>query len=142
MNFPTHKIVILFFLIKIAVPGQPANVQGLCTVVAWQLPLQPNGVIVGYDLEFLRNGLTVVQSVDAGATFYLTSLSEQEDGTSVRVSDGLCNTFCKLQRPFVPSMDAEHVIHSHCIHLSMHCKTTVCKSIALHNSHVYSGTFE
>ena len=69
-----------------AVPSQPINIQRLCTVAVWQAPFQPNGVIIGYDLEFSHNGQTSIRSLDTGANFYITTQSEREAGTSVRVS--------------------------------------------------------
>ena len=33
-------------------PGPPSNVKGLCTVVLWGQPSQPNGKITGYEVEF------------------------------------------------------------------------------------------
>jgi hypothetical protein len=64
------------------VPGQPTNVRGLCTVVAWQAPTEPNGVIVRYDIQF-SGGQPI--AVDAG-TVYLTDPARQTPGTTVRVS--------------------------------------------------------
>ena len=37
-----------------AVPCPPINVRGLSTVVVWQPPEQPKGVITGYDIQFFR----------------------------------------------------------------------------------------
>ena len=33
-------------------PGPPSNVTGLCTVVLWARPSQPNGKITGYEVQF------------------------------------------------------------------------------------------
>ena len=33
-------------------PGPPSNVKGLCTVVLWARPSQPNGKITGYEVQF------------------------------------------------------------------------------------------
>lgn len=76
----THAVM------QYTVPGQPTNVQRLCTVVVWQAPLQPNGQIVGYDLEFLNSGQSNIRSLDTGVNFYITSISERATGTDVRVS--------------------------------------------------------
>ena len=41
-------------------PGPPSNVKGLCTVVLWAQPSQPNGKIRGYEVQksiFLMNGM-------------------------------------------------------------------------------------
>ena len=32
-------------------PGPPSNVKGLCTVVLWGRPSQPNGKIRGYEVQ-------------------------------------------------------------------------------------------
>ena len=32
-------------------PGPPSNVNGLCTVVLWGRPSQPNGKITGYEVQ-------------------------------------------------------------------------------------------
>ena len=32
-------------------PGPPSNVKGLCTVVLWARPSQPNGKIRGYEVQ-------------------------------------------------------------------------------------------
>ena len=32
-------------------PGPPSNVKGLCTVVLWGRPSQPNGKITGYEVQ-------------------------------------------------------------------------------------------
>lgn len=66
-----------------AVPGPPSNIQRLCTVVVWQAPLQRNGNIIGYDLDF---GGTNFRSLDASNNFYITFANERQPGTSVRVS--------------------------------------------------------
>ena len=64
-------------------PGQPGNVQGLCTAVAWQEPTQPNGVIIGYDVQFSVGRMT---RLGAGQTILITETAERTPGTTVRVS--------------------------------------------------------
>ena len=73
-----------FAVCYFTVPGPPVNIQRLCTVVVWQPPLQPNGNIVGYDLDF--TSLTSLVSVGAGVSFYITDSSARTTGTRVRVS--------------------------------------------------------
>ena len=36
----------------ISVPGRVAGVQGHCSVVVWEEPTEPNGKILGYELDF------------------------------------------------------------------------------------------
>ena len=38
-------------------PGAPSSVKGLCTVVLWGQPSQPNGVITGFDVQFYIPGV-------------------------------------------------------------------------------------
>ena len=49
--------VVLYYPV---VPGEPSNIQSLCTVVVWGEPGRPNGVIRGYDLMFKRIGTSRV----------------------------------------------------------------------------------
>ena len=43
----------VFFLCSIhTAPGPPSNMKGLCTVVLWARPSQPNGKIRGYEVQF------------------------------------------------------------------------------------------
>ena len=49
------RIFILWGIIVISFihtgPGPPSNVKGLCTVVLWGRPSQPNGKITGYEVQ-------------------------------------------------------------------------------------------
>ena len=73
---------ILGFALIIAVPGQPGNVQRLCTVVVWQAPSQPNGIITRYDVNF-QPGTT--RMLSAPTSFYLTTTEERHPDTIVKV---------------------------------------------------------
>ena len=64
-------------------PGPPINLQPLCTVVVWQSPDMPNGIIIGYELEF---GTFPVVEVPADATFYIVPENRRSSTTRVRVS--------------------------------------------------------
>ena len=33
-------------------PGPPSNVEGLCTIVLWGQPSQPNGEVTGFNVQF------------------------------------------------------------------------------------------
>ena len=75
--------MLVVILVMTVVPGQPRNVRTLCSAVAWQEPTQPNGVIIGYDVQFSVGRLT---RVSTGETFLITATAERTPGTTVRVS--------------------------------------------------------
>ena len=47
-------------LLPPAVPGPPSNVQSLCNVIVWGTPDEPNGEIIGYDVQFRKVGTSRV----------------------------------------------------------------------------------
>ena len=59
----------------------PPNVMGLCTVVVWEAPAQPNGEITSYELQF-----SVGQPRMVTETFTVTTTTERTLGTTVMVS--------------------------------------------------------
>ena len=69
------------------VPGPPKNVRGLCTVVVWQPPEQPNGVITGYDIRFFR-GSTSGLIIPKGSNdlFHEVVISDIPSGASQDVT--------------------------------------------------------
>ena len=82
VNHAGNIIAIYGFALIIAVPGQPGNVQRLCTVVVWQAPSQPNGIITRYDINF-QPGTT--RMLSAQTSFYLTTTEERHPDTTVKV---------------------------------------------------------
>lgn len=61
---------------------------GLCGVVLWQPPTQPNGEVVGYEIEFSVGGPVIV-----GEPFYITAEAERMPGRTVRVSSKYHNKY-------------------------------------------------
>ena len=64
------------------VPGPP-NAMGLCTVVVWEAPAQPNGEITSYELQF---SVDLEQPRTVTETFTVTTTTERTLGTTVMVS--------------------------------------------------------
>ena len=45
-------LIILRLFVRFAVPSPPSGIEALCLVVIWKPPLQPNGAITQYEIEF------------------------------------------------------------------------------------------
>ena len=65
-------------------PGLPNAVQQLCTSVAWQPPLQPKGVIVGYEIRFSSN-LSEIVRLDADVYSFITDHQQRSQDVLVQV---------------------------------------------------------
>ncbi len=73
---------LLYF--KLPGPGEPSGIRSLCTAVVWGPPAQPNGVIVGYDIQFRRIGTSQVISTPKGAN----ELFHVVEGSSIPPGQG------------------------------------------------------
>ena len=49
-----------------------------CSAIGWRVPLNPNGKIIGYDVQLIRPGVRDVISLSTG-----------NDGTFIAIEDGL-----------------------------------------------------
>ena len=99
------------------VPSAPdvTVIGGNGAVVVWDTPEMPNGVIVGYDLEFTRQGTSTTVQRGVEDLYYVPMLVDvpqaNGDTVTVKVRSWTC---------FKPIMLV------HCI--SIHCLSTVCGS--------------
>ena len=64
------------------VPGTAPMVIPLCTVIVWQPPTTPNGVIQGYDIRFASG---VVMSLSASSNFHVTTEAQRTANPPVQV---------------------------------------------------------
>ena len=71
------KIIFSHF---VSVPA-PVAVTNLCATVNWQPPANPNGVLIGYDIEVAGQ----VTRVSVNSFFYATTLAEREANFNSRV---------------------------------------------------------
>lgn len=64
----------------------PDGFNGFCQVLVWQPPALPNGIVVGYEIEFSKSMENrIINSED---TYYKTTPGEQAMGGPVRVRHG------------------------------------------------------
>ena len=63
--------------------SSPRDVQGFCSVVAWRMPHNPNGKIIGYDVQLNRPG--TIMSTGNDGTFLAVEKEYQQIGTLVQV---------------------------------------------------------
>jgi hypothetical protein len=75
----------MFFIV--AVPGVPM-LDRLCTVVVWRPPLQPAGVIIGYEVRFQESSESILR-FSADENFYITTDAQREINTIVQVGFNL-----------------------------------------------------
>ena len=64
-------------------PSPPRGVQGFCSVVAWRMPQNPNGKIIGYDVQLDHRG--DVMSTGSDGTFLAIAEEHQQVGALVQV---------------------------------------------------------
>lgn len=64
------------------VPGEPSNVQGLCTVVLWGEPLQRNGNLTGYDLRFYNDDQEIIVSNRSDEIFRAVKETDKPTGSN------------------------------------------------------------
>ncbi len=68
--------------IKSPAPGQPSGIRSLCAAVVWGPPDQPNGVIVGYDIEFKNASQVILTAKEANELFHVA------EGSSIPTGQG------------------------------------------------------
>ena len=75
------------FIIILPGPSPPHGVQTFCSAVGWRMPLNPNGKIIGYDVQLmgLGDGDTMLLSVESDSTFSAIHNDYQILGTTVQV---------------------------------------------------------
>ena len=61
----------------------PHDVQGFCSVVAWRMPRNPNGKIIGYDVLLNRHGDVISTGNDG--TFLAVEKEHQQIETLFQV---------------------------------------------------------
>ena len=74
--------------------------QQFCTSVAWQPPLQPNGVIVGYEVRFSSSfNPSEIVRLGADANSLITDHQQRRQGVLVEVKKSLsaCERFAPYQ---------------------------------------------
>ena len=57
--------------IHFSVPGPVKDLSSVYPVILWQPPDKPNGVIVGYELTFTRNGQTKTVTTDGNQAYFI-----------------------------------------------------------------------
>ncbi len=77
-------------------PGELSSVRSLCTAVVWGPPAQPNGVIVGYDLQFMRIGTSQISTTakEIDELFHVAegnSIPLGPEDLEFRVSEAKCS---------------------------------------------------
>ncbi len=77
-------------------PGEPSSVRSLCTAVVWGPPAQPNGVIVGYDIQFRRIGTSQISTTakEIDELFHVAegiSIPPGTEDLEFRVSEAKCS---------------------------------------------------
>ena len=80
MQFSHHM---LFF----AVPSSPREFTPTCSIVAWKVPSEINGVLKGYELQFQSEEKEIIETVYLGPidTHYKTTGNLMEAKVEVRV---------------------------------------------------------
>ena len=76
----THTHTYIQFVSISLVPG-PVSVTNLCSAVIWQAPVNPNGIISGYDVDILGS----VTRLPSTQLFFVTSETQREDNVFARV---------------------------------------------------------
>lgn len=68
-------------ILVFAGPSPPIDVQALCNIVIWGAPLNPNGKVTEFEVEFFipDADVTIVRHVPKDRTFYIV---EEEDKLS------------------------------------------------------------
>ena len=85
------RINIIIVPITHAGPSPPRGVQTFCLAVGWRVPLNPNGKIIGYDVQLMRPGSDVMLlSTDSDSTFLAIENDYQLVGTTVQVGVKRC----------------------------------------------------
>lgn len=64
----------------------PDGFNGFCQVLVWRPPALPNGIVVGYEIEFSKS--TENKNINSEETYYKTTSEEQAMGGPVRVRHG------------------------------------------------------
>ena len=65
------------------VPGAPVDLQVFYPAVVWQPPVNPNGVIINYDLTFRRGGQSRTVTTTGDQTYYVIG-TQDIPGSSVQ----------------------------------------------------------
>ena len=58
-------------IIYISEPGPVKDLISIYPSVLWQVPQEPNGIILDYQLTFTRNGQTTVASTNGPETYFI-----------------------------------------------------------------------
>ena len=79
---------------NLLVSSPPSQFEALCTVLLWQPPMEPKGIITGYEIRY-SSGHTV--SLNSDNPYYKTTDREQVSELTVQVISWLLsNTLCLL----------------------------------------------
>ena len=61
------------------VPSKPTRVRGFCSIVVWGEPSEPNGKIVGYDLNFYVPDNPLLRNIVYGVATTLHDVKKSTD---------------------------------------------------------------
>ena len=78
----------IIYIPHAAVPGAPSNVMKESNVVSWQLPDEPNGEIIDYNLNVNYAGKN--EFINRSTTFYVVEV-EETTRVTVRVRQAYVN---------------------------------------------------
>ena len=86
-------------------PSPPIEFQSLCNVVVWGMPVNPNGEILRYEVQFYVPGtqLEVAKEIPHDRTFYIVEYADKLSlygGTFVRVICSCLLQCIVLQKPY------------------------------------------
>ena len=75
------------FITILAVPTSVTQFQQFCEVIVWRPPLQVQGDLEGFSLQFrFTNGTVQTLSLESSLLFYTTTMDQRKAGVKTRVS--------------------------------------------------------
>ena len=87
----THPTSVCLTSSLLAVPSRPSGLAHYGSLVVWQPPAQPNGIVTGYEIKFndSKSGAEWTQSFGPEVNHYILSENEQADNIVIQVSTNM-----------------------------------------------------